>query len=127
MRTSLKLKNIGRIQQSLLAVAREEAAHTLEQIEEIGHKVLEKSVELAPEKTGALKASGRRLPTRALKNGRQQIRVRFGDRSAPYAGYVHWSPFDSFENGQALFLLSAVREMEPALFAVRLKGARRKT
>jgi hypothetical protein len=105
----MKLKGLKELSRSLDMLAREELAHTKDQVVEIGGKVLDRGKDLAPRDTGALANSGRLLKVR-LSAAKFAAIIRFGSRAVDYALYVHWDPSVVHPQGEWRYLSKAMSE-----------------
>lgn len=80
-----------------------------EAVDEVAVRVKDRAVQLAPEVDGNLKRSGRVVKSKTRKTDLHVVKIRFGNKKAPYAAYVEFDPTDKHPTGQARFLTDAAR------------------
>lgn len=102
--------NFGAIIDTLNTEASRTKGLSLDAIEELGKKILDTAKKDCPEKTGALKKSGRMRVRKGKEAQTETVTITFGNKRAPYAVPVHYDPNLKFKTGKTRFLESAVDE-----------------
>lgn len=111
--TGVVLKNLKKVEGNLLAYARDQEAHTVDQTYNVGEEVLDRAEQLCPKETGNLARTGRIVFRKRIRRGGfYQILIRFGGARAPYAVFVHNNPNVRHPNGTDLYLFKAAKENE---------------